>query len=163
MLLPRPSFSRPSGTSERMILGIEVADTCTNQGFVYARWGRATEAETALQDAKGIRERWGLEFPLGLTINTLGLAYVYTGKPLTGLRWSQKALDIFERLEHSRGQGLAHLALAWGLAIRGEMWKAGTYTPGNSSGLFTKALEHLERAEDFKNIATEPLRLSGGL
>lgn len=137
----------------------EMADTLTNLGFVYARWGRTTDAESMLQDAIALRTEFGLEFARGLSLNALGLTYVYDGFPLRGEKRCRQALDIFERLQQPRGIGLAHTALGLALRKQGDQWKEGTYTQEEAQCHFEEAVKHLEQAEQVFSEIEEPLRL----
>ncbi|HIP97359.1 MAG TPA: ATP-binding protein, partial [Anaerolineae bacterium] len=138
----------------------EMAETLTNIGFVYARWGRTTEAEAVLQDAIDLRERLGQELGRGLSLNTLGLVHVFDDVPMRGQRRCEEALAIFERLEHQRGIGLAHNALGLALRKRAEQWKVGTYSLEEAEDFFKEAVKHLEEAKRiFTRLVDEPLRL----
>lgn len=138
----------------------EAADTLTNLGFVYGRWGYRTKADAMLLDAIEIRERLGLDFARGLSLNALGLSCVHAGTPLRGYQLCSKALDIFTQLNQPRGIGLAHLAVGMAHRRRGEQWKAGTYSLAEASEFFREAIKHLEQAEQvFTHYVSEPFRL----
>jgi len=153
----------------------EMADTLTNMGFVYARWGRFGSAETALLDAIDLRKRLGQEFALALSYNTLGLTYVYDDVPLRGGEWCQKALDTFERLDQPRGVGLACLALGLARRKQADQWKVGAYSTERADRLFSEAVTFLQggtlQREDgsvtrvlgaepvFRSRVDEPMRL----
>jgi tetratricopeptide (TPR) repeat protein len=138
----------------------EMAETLTNMGFAYARWGHATEAEAFLLDAIELEERLGQEFARGFSLNTLGLAYVFDNAPLRGQRRCEEALVLFEQLEQIRGIGLARNGLGLALRKRAEQWKVGTYSPEEAEGFFGEAVEHLRQAERiFTSEVIEPVRL----
>jgi tetratricopeptide (TPR) repeat protein len=138
----------------------EMAETLTNMGFAYARWGHATEAEAFLLDAIELEERLGQEFARGFSLNTLGLAYVFDNAPLQGQRRCEEALVLFEQLEQIRGIGLTCNGLGLALRKRAEQWKVGTYSPTEAEGFFGEAVKHLEEAQRiFTTEVIEPVRL----
>jgi tetratricopeptide (TPR) repeat protein len=119
--------------------------------FNYARLGQWSVAESHAREGLRIRERLGLDYFVGLSLNTLGLIKFLGDKPHQGKAYSQRALDIFERLGNRRGIGLAHLAL-------GQMdVRVGELEIGEES--LKRAQEHLLKADEIFSDQVEPSRL----
>jgi len=138
----------------------EMADTLTNMGFVYARWGDITKAQALLEDAIELREHLGQAFAQALSINTLGLAYAYSNAPAQAERRCREALATFEQLNQPRGIGLSCNAMGLASRKHAEQWKQGTYSPQEAEEFFAQAEGYLQTAERiFTTDVSEPIRL----
>ncbi len=101
----------------------DLATTRRNLGFLKGLKGQLRDADSLLDDAIKDETELGLEFPRGLSENTLGLSYIYGRQPDKGIEQCRKAFRRFEKMSNPRGMGLAHLALGLGLRNRGNAWK----------------------------------------
>jgi hypothetical protein len=139
----------------------EEANTLNNLAFLVACLGRLTVARELCLRAYKIRDERKREYPLALSLNTLGYIDILAYRPNDGRKKCEKALEKFKEFNAPRGQGLALLAL--GLAHRklGERWKR-ELEPDLSEAerFFQTGKDYLEKAKEIFTLQVkEPIRL----
>lgn len=103
-------------------LDILVEEGETRNGLSYALTllGEFDDAYALVDDAIALREELGPRYPVGLSVNTKSLVSLYDGDFDAAVSDARRALDIFEKIEHARGIGLAKIALAEALRRQTE-------------------------------------------
>jgi tetratricopeptide (TPR) repeat protein len=121
--------------------------------FSSARIGRINFAIRRAQEALQLREALGLDYFVGLSLNTLGRIYFLDDKPYQARGYSERALRKFDHLEDTRGKGLAYLAL-------GQMYVRIAELEYDQK-IIKSAESYLEKAKSiFSNQLVEPSRLA---
>jgi len=119
----------------------EWANTSNNLGFALAEIGDYDNAQVAVRDGLRIRERYGPQRPIALSVNTLALVYIRQFSSEIAIDHATRAVEIFTQANDFRGQGLALRALA-------EAKRRSSGSPANLqiSGRSIQLLEEAEQA-----------------
>ncbi|MFX1352845.1 MAG: tetratricopeptide repeat protein [Promethearchaeota archaeon] len=105
-----------------------VAEAMNNLAYIYARQGKPDRALDPCNEALGLREGLGDEYPIGLSLNTKGIIYERLGFADTACDYSRKALQVFRDISNERGIVLAEINLGRSLRRKGVTpeWRAPT-------------------------------------
>jgi hypothetical protein len=138
-------------------LNVEAATTLNNVAFDRARIGAFAAAFGDAKAGLQLREQLGPRMPVGLSFNTLALIELLNNELTAACRDAERALDIFKRIQSSRGQGLALIALAE--ATRGISHLSVSIQQRISADLLNKSIEYAEDAKIiFTDLVDEPNR-----
>jgi tetratricopeptide (TPR) repeat protein len=152
------AYFRASGLRE------ELANTNDNMGRVYALLRHPTRAETLVDEGLRLRTQLGLDYRIGLSLNSRAIVHLEFEEPHRARRLSAEALSIFERLGVQRGIGLASITLGRSLRHLGELWQVGIYPQGECEQFLSEGAKHLDRAVNvFEQVVKEPVRLPEAL
>jgi len=144
----------------RLDIKDEMAETLNNAAFVYALLGDISRAEKCIEDALELRRALGQGYPLALSLNTRGLIHLLAGEPHRALQRCLEALNICQRLEDWRGQGMACNALGRVYCALGNLNREGVYDFDQAVDFYRKAEETLAQAVHiFSNEVSERVRL----
>jgi tetratricopeptide (TPR) repeat protein len=86
--------------------------TRQNLGFAFTELGDHESAERALRSALTVAERMGLQEVVAYTLQNLGRVLAYRGIFDEGRSIQQRAIEVFQKQEQSRGMGLSQAYLA---------------------------------------------------
>lgn len=140
----------------------EWANTSNNLGFALAEIGDYDSAQVAVRDGLRIRERYGPQRPVALSVNTLAEVYIRQFSSEIAIDHANRAVEIFTQAADRRGLGLAQRALA-------EAKRRSSISPANMqiTGRTTQLLEEAETAalevvrifDETTGDVDEPVRL----
>lgn len=140
----------------------EWANTSNNLGFALAEIGDYDSAQPAVRDAIRIRERYGPQRPVALSVSTLAEIEIRQFLSEVAIDDATRASDIFRRALDKRGLGLALRALAEALR-RSSSSPANSQVPGRSYELLARAeeaaLEGIAVFDEESGVIDEPIRL----
>ncbi len=88
------------------------AQTLNNLAFTCGLIGDFEAADNYARDALNLRLELGPSMPTGLSLTTLARIEIQRYNLDRGLRWSQRALELYYMLNNTRGTGLALYVLA---------------------------------------------------
>ena len=138
----------------------ELANTNDNMGRVYALLRHPTRAETLVDEGLRLRRQLGLDYRVGLSMNSRAIVHLEFEEPHRARPLSAQALSIFEQLGMKRGIGLASVTLGRSLRHLGGLWQAGVYSREECEQLLSESAKHLDRAVSiFEGAVEEPIRL----
>jgi tetratricopeptide (TPR) repeat protein len=138
----------------------EQADTLNNLAFLMALLGRPSLAHNHLDHALKIRKRLGHPIPLAFSYMTRSYIFVLEGRPVSGERDGQTALEMFDGYGYQRGIGMAFNGLGFAARKHGNQWKDGVYTAEEAQVYFQQAIDYYDKARSiFPEKIKEPLRL----
>lgn len=139
------------------------ANTSNNLGFALAEIGDYDSAQPAVRDAIRIRERYGPQRPIALSLNTLAEIEIRQFLSEVAIDNATRACDIFRRALDKRGLGLSLRALAEALR-RSSSSPANLKIPGRSFELLVHAekaaLEGISIFDEESGVIDEPVRLA---
>lgn len=115
-------YTKATPLWQRTAVETELANTRNNLAFVQAEVGFDSAMRLAKAALK-LREELGPRSPVGLSLNTIAHVALRGSLPITAREHAEQALQLFELLGDSRGEGLALVALAEALRRRGEQRK----------------------------------------
>ncbi len=118
-----------------------IAESQNNLAFVRARLGMLSQAEDDCDGALKIRQEIGDEYVIGLSLNTKGIIEERLGKPVTAIRYSEEAKEIFTEIHKQRGIIMAAINLGRAYRRKGRSpdW-------GQQDRDFNKGAKHLRDA-----------------
>jgi len=132
----------------------EWASTTNNLGFALAEIGDYGGAQTAVRDGLRVRERYGPQRPVALSVNTLAEVYIRQFSSEIAVDHARRAIDIFAQTGDWRGQGLGYRALA-------EAKRRSSGSPANLQ-IKGRSLQLLEEAEESALIGIKIFDESAG-
>ena len=91
---------------------VSQARSLNDKAYALALVGDSLNAEAAVKDALGLRQKLGYGYPIALSLNTYGIVLTMNEHPVSAGYYCRRALEIFRRVDSPYGQMLAHRALS---------------------------------------------------
>jgi tetratricopeptide (TPR) repeat protein len=88
-----------------------LAEAMNNLAYIYARQGLLHEGLDSCQKGLNIRKELGDDYYIGLSLNTKGIIHERLNRPVTAIKNSQEALELFRKINDERGIILAEINL----------------------------------------------------
>jgi len=91
---------------------VSQARSLNDKAYALALVGDSLNAETAVTDALGLRQKLGYGYPIALSLNTYGIVLTMNERPVSAEHYCQHALEIFRKVDSTYGQMIAYRALS---------------------------------------------------
>ena len=118
-----------------------LAEAMNNLAYIYARQGLLHEGLDSCQKGLAIRKELGDDYYIGLSLNTKAIIQERLNRPVTAIRNSLQALELFKKINDERGIILAEINLG-----RSYRRKARSIEWGQQDEDFETGMGYLENA-----------------